>query len=88
MALAIIAAAGGGWGAWLKSEASRFTETEVRAKVENEVESNLNGFKEALKDLNILKNQLGVLEKEHTVSILQDLRGRFLQDEHGHPEPV
>ena len=65
---------------WLNSRANQLIADEVR--------KHLNGFKEALTDLNILKNQLGVLEKEHTVSILQDLRGWFLQDEHGHPEPV
>ena len=88
LALAIIAAAGAGWGGWLRSEVSRFSEKEVREKVENEVEKNLNGFKDGLKDLHILKTQLGVLEKEHTVSILTDFLRWSLQDEHNHPEPI
>ena len=60
----------------------------LKSLIADRVEKSLDGFKKGLKELDILKNQLGVLEKEHTVSILQDLRGWFLQDEHGHPEPV
>ena len=45
----------------------------LKSLIADRVEKSLDGFKKGLKELDILKNQLGVLEKEHTVSILQDL---------------
>ena len=66
---------------WLRSTSNQL--------IADRVERNLNGFKEAMTSLNMLKNQLGLLvEKEHTVSILEDWLVWSIQDEHRHPEPI
>ena len=41
--------------------------------ITNEVEKNLNGFKDSLNELGILKNQLQLLEKEHAASTLESI---------------
>ena len=45
--------------------------------IENEVEKSLNGFKEAIAQVNTLKNQLGILEKEHAASILENFMDTY-----------
>ena len=59
----VISAVGGIFWFWLKSKTDSF--------IANEVEKSLNGFKEGLKELAILKKQLEVLEKERVVSVLE-----------------
>ena len=79
-AVAILIGVGASFGYWLKSRANQL--------IADKVEESLNGFKDALKELGILKNQLRVLEKEHTVSILEAYLHWSLQDKHRHTEPV
>ena len=56
---------------WLRSRANQL--------IANEVEKNLTGFKEALKESGILKNQLGELEEAVVVSMLE----RTFEADHG-----
>ncbi len=79
-AVAILIGVGASFGYWLKSRANQL--------IADKVEESLNGFKDALKELGILKNQLRVLEKEHSVSILEAYLHWSLQDNHRHTEPV
>ena len=60
--LAFLSVVGLGFWSWLKSRADRL--------IADEVKKNINGFKEALKELGILKNQIEILEKERVVSVL------------------
>ena len=80
VAVTILLGVGTSLGYWLRSRADKL--------IVDEVAKSLNGFRNALKDLNILKTQLGVLEKEHTVSILTEVLRWSMQDEHRHPEPI
>ena len=43
----------------------------VKSLIADRVEKSLNGFKEAVGQVNILKNQIRILEKEHTASVLE-----------------
>ena len=52
------------------------------------VEKNLNGFKEAVDELNVIKNQLRGLEKQYAASILKNFIGVRLDEEHRHPQPI
>ena len=63
---------------WLRSRANQLIETEV--------EKNLNGFKETLKESDILKNQLGELEEAVVVSMLEGTFEPDLGSELGFPE--
>ena len=54
---------GGAFWHWLKSKADK--------KIENEVEKSLNGFKEAVDQLDEIKDQLKVLHTGHAVSLLE-----------------
>ena len=65
---------------WLRSRANQL--------IADEVEKNLTGFKEALKELGILKNQLGILEREYAAYILEGFINQLLGDEHRHPESI
>ena len=56
--------------------------------ITNEVEKNLNGFKDSLNELGILKNQLQLLEKEHLASTLESITHSIFSDEHPHPEQI
>ena len=80
VAVTILLGVGTSLGYWLRSRADRL--------IVDEVAKSLNGFRNALKDLNILKTQLGMLEKEHTVSILTEVLHWSMQDEHRHTEPI
>ena len=46
----------------------------LKTLIGNGIEKRLNGFKEAVDQVNILKNQLKVLQKEHAVSVLGHFR--------------
>ena len=56
--------------------------------IADEVEKNLNGFKAAVNEQNVIKNELRVLEKAHTASVLEPYRGSRLDEQHFHPEEV
>lgn len=65
---------------WLRSRADGL--------IADRVEKSLSGFKESLKELGILKNQLLVLEKEHAASMLESIIHSIFSDENPHPEQV
>ena len=49
------------------------------------VKKNLNRFEEAVKAQDLIKNQVGVLEKQYVASVLAGVIDRDLLDEHHHP---
>ena len=65
---------------WLRSTANQL--------IANEVEKNLNGFKVAVEEQDVIKNELRVLEKAHTASVLEPYYGYRLDEQHFHPEEV
>ena len=65
---------------WLKSTTNQL--------IADRVEKNLNGFKDSLNELGILKNQLQLLEKEHAASTLESITHSIFSDEHPHPEQI
>ena len=60
----------------------------VKSVVADRVEKSLNGFKVAVEAQNVIKNELRVLEKAHTASVLEPYRGSRLDEQHFHPEEV
>ena len=60
----------------------------VKSLIANRVEKDLNGFKEAVKAQDVIKNQLRGLEKEYATSILGDFIRVRLDEEHHHPEQI
>ena len=60
----------------------------LKSLIANSVEKNLNGFKAAVDEQNVIKNELRVLEKAHTASVLEPYRGSRLDEQHFHPEEV
>ena len=63
--LAVLSVVGAGFWSWLRSRADRL--------IADEVEKNLNGFKEAVGKLDILEDQQRILEKEHAASMLKSI---------------
>ena len=55
---------GGAFWFWLRSRADQL--------IANRVEKSLNGFKEAVEQVHILRNELRILRKEHAVSMLEN----------------
>ncbi len=78
--LAILSAVGVGVWSWLKSRTNQLIETEV--------EKHLSGFKEAVNQVGVMKDELRELEKKHVVSVLETIIGYSLQEEHFYPEPI
>ena len=76
--LAILSAIGAALWFWFKSITNRL--------IADEVEKNLSGFKEAVGQVNILQDQIRILEKEHTASVLEssvhlpDTEGRLYSE--------
>ena len=64
---------------WLRSTADRL--------IAAEVEKNLNDFKEAVSEQDLIKNQLRGLEKAYGVSILESIH-QFLGEEHLHANQI
>ena len=60
----------------------------VKSLIADRVEKNLNGFKEAVKAQDVIKNQLEVLEKQYATSILGNFIRVRLDEEHHHPEQI
>ena len=56
--------------------------------IEIEVEKNINGFKEAVAEQGLIKNQLRELEKEYATSILRNFARVRLDEERFHPEQI
>ena len=76
--LAILSAIGAALWFWFKSITNQL--------IADEVEKNLSGFKEAVGQVNILQDQIRILEKEHTASVLEssvhlpDTEGRLYSE--------
>ena len=60
----------------------------VKSVVADRVEKSLNGFKAAVEEQKVIKNQLRALEKEHAASVLEPYYGSRLDEQHFHPEEV
>ena len=71
---------GGAFWFWLRSRADQL--------IADSVEKSLNGFKEAVDQQNVIKNQIRVLEKEHTISVLENSTDSYLRQEHFHSEQI
>ena len=65
---------------WLRSRADQL--------IADSVEKSLNGFKDAVNEVNVLKDQLRVLEKEHASAVLENLMDSYLLEENSHPEQI
>ena len=65
---------------WLSMQANQL--------IADKVGESLNEFKEALAQQEVIKNQLEVLEKEHTVSVLENSPEYYLRDESLHTEQI
>ena len=65
---------------WLRYRADRL--------IADEVEKSLNGFKEAVDQVKIMKDELGVLKREHAAFVLEDFHHLFLAEGHKHPERI
>ena len=60
----------------------------LKSLIADGVEKNLNGFKEAVGQVKVMKDELRELEKKHVVSILETIIGYGLQEERYYPEPI
>ena len=60
----------------------------VKSLIADRVEKSLNGFKDAVAQQEVIKNQLVVLEKEHAISVLENAPESFLRYEHFHTEQI
>ena len=78
--LAFLSVVGIGIWSWLKSRTNELIETEV--------EKNLNGFKEAVDQVEGMKDELGELKREHAASVLKSLRYFNIEEKHSYPERV
>ena len=78
--LAILSAIGLRVWFWLKSRTNQLIETEVK--------KNINGFKQAVEAQDVIKDQVGMLERQYVASVLSGMINRDLLDEDHHPEPI
>ena len=76
----VVSAVGSALWSWRKSRMNQL--------IADEVEKNLNGFKAAVDEQNVIKNQLRELEKAYTASVLELYRDSRLDEQHFHPEEV
>ena len=53
----------------------------LKSLIANSIEKRLDGFKKAVEQLNVIKNQLRVLQKEHAVSVLDHFRYYYPDEE-------
>lgn len=60
----------------------------VKSLIADRVEKSLNGFRDAIEQVDILEDQLEILEKEHAVSILDSFQSFVLADLERHPERI
>ena len=59
----------------------------LKSLIASSVEKNLNGFKDAVKAQDAIKNRLGTLEKQYVATVLEGVIDHDLLTEH-HPEPI
>ena len=78
--VAILIGVGAVFWFWLRSTANKW--------IADTVEKNLNGFKTAVKAQDVIKNQLGMLEKQYVASVLADVIDYDILDERHHPQPI
>lgn len=78
--LALLSAVGVGVWSWLKNRTNKLIETEI--------EKSVNEFKEAVTAQNVIRNRLGMLEKQYVASLLLGVINRDLLEEHHRPEPI
>lgn len=78
--VAILIGVGAVFWFWLKSQASRL--------IADTVEKNLKGFKDAVNQVGVLKDQLRILEKEHATATLEDCINHTLWFKDNHPEQI
>jgi uncharacterized membrane-anchored protein YhcB (DUF1043 family) len=71
---------GGAFWFWLRSTADRL--------IADEVEKNLNGFKEAVDAQNVIKSELRGLEKAHAASMLKSIIHNYVSDGDLYPEQI
>ena len=71
---------GGAFWHWLKSKADQ--------KIADEVEKSLNGFKEAVSEVNILADKIRVLDKEHAAGVVERFINYSLHIEDTYPEEI
>ena len=57
----------------------------VKSLIASNVEKNLDGFKAAVKEQDVIKNQLGMLEKQSVASVLEGVIDYDLLDKNHHP---
>ena len=69
---------GGAFWHWLKSKSDQ--------KIADEVEKSLNGFKEAVSEVNILEEKIRVLDKEHAVGVVERFKSYPLHT--AYPEEI
>ena len=67
---------------WLQFQSS------VDQKVADEVEKSVNGFKEAVSEVNILAEKIRILNKEHAARVVKDTMHAALSDADSHPEEI
>ena len=60
----------------------------VKSLIADRVEKNLKGFKAAVDQVEVMKDELRELEKKHVVSVLETIIGYGLQEERYYPEPI
>ena len=78
--VAILIGVGAVFWFWLRSTANKL--------IADTVEKNLDGFKKAVEAQDLIKNQLRILEKEHTASTLGNFIHVPLDEEYLHPEEI
>ena len=78
--VAILIGVGAVFWFWLRSTANKW--------IADTVEKNLNGFKKAVDDQDVIKNEIGVLKKEHAASVLGDFISSYLINIPDPPEPI
>ena len=60
----------------------------VKSLIADRIEKNLNGFKEAVDEQNVIKNQLGMLEKQSVAAVLEGVIDYDLLDKNHHPGQI
>ena len=60
----------------------------VKSLIADRIEKNLKGFKEAVDEQNVIKNQLGMLEKQSVAAVLEGVIDHDLLDKNHHPGQI
>ena len=60
----------------------------VKSLIADRVEKNLKGFKAAVDQVEVMKDELRELQKKHVVSVLETIIGYGFQEERYYPEPI